>query len=150
MSKKSVPISIHTFVAERAHFLCKYCLSPENFSSVDFSIEHILPSARGGSDELNNLAFACQRCNNHKFTHVEAVDPETNENAPLYNPRVAQWETHFRWSEEFLFLIGISSTGRATIQKLRLNRKGAVNLRWLLHAKGEHPFSLSTMLTDNE
>jgi 5-methylcytosine-specific restriction endonuclease McrA len=50
-------------VAERADFLCEYCFSPRRFSPDSFSIEHIQPKSKSGSDDLDNLALACQGCN---------------------------------------------------------------------------------------
>jgi len=57
----------------------------------------------------------------------------------LYNPRKDKWQEHFNWSEDFLFVEGISPTGRATVVTLDLNRNSLVNLRAVLFAFGEHP-----------
>jgi 5-methylcytosine-specific restriction endonuclease McrA len=64
-------------VAERARYCCEYCQSQLKFAADSFSVEHIVPLSRGGSDDLSNLALACQRCNNAKFVAVEAIDPLT-------------------------------------------------------------------------
>jgi 5-methylcytosine-specific restriction endonuclease McrA len=64
-------------IAQRAHFCCEYCLSQYELSHDDFSIEHIIPTSKGGGDALGNLAFSCQSCNNHKYTFTEALDPAT-------------------------------------------------------------------------
>lgn len=49
------------------------------------------------------------------------------------------WQNHFTWSSNFTELIGISSIGRATIETLRLNRAGIINIRRLLFLDGLHP-----------
>src|SRR5207244_2768256 len=85
--------------------------------------EHIIPHVAGGTDDLSNLALSCQGCNNHKYTSVTALDPVTGERVPLFHPRAHVWAEHFVWSEDFTLLIGLTPTGRATIQKLRLNRQ---------------------------
>jgi hypothetical protein len=139
MSKKRLSAKDRDFVAERACFLCEYCRISQDFSTVNFSVEHIVPAALGGTNALDNLAYSCQLCNNHKFTHTHAIDPETRESVPLFHPRQDQWDAHFRWSDDFQMIVGISPTGRATVDKLHLNRKGAVNLRRVLHADGSHP-----------
>ena len=54
-------------VRERAKFLCEYCHSLEEASASLFSIDHIIPQSLSGSDESNNLALACQRCNGHRY-----------------------------------------------------------------------------------
>lgn len=65
---------IKKLVRERAENRCEYCLSPADFSPGPFSIEHIVPKTKGGSDDLDNLAFACQGCNGRKYNHTEAKD----------------------------------------------------------------------------
>lgn len=126
-------------IAERAFECCEYCRSQLRFSPDPFSIEHILPRSKGGSDELNNLALACQGCNAHKYTATEATDPASGERVALYHPRKDTWEEHFVWSEDASLIIGLSPKGRATVGKLRLNRPGVVNLRRVLAELREHP-----------
>lgn len=57
---------------------------------------------------------------------------------PLFHPRADAWKMHFKWSEDFTKLEGLSSVGRATIEKLRLNRPNLTNLRAVL-AKVQGP-----------
>ena len=102
-------------------------------------MEHVILRSRAGSDALDNLAWSCQACNNRKFTAVQAVDPQTGELAVLYHPRSHSWRDHFRWSADWLILIGETPTGRATITRLDLNRSNVVNLRSVLTPAGKHP-----------
>ena len=102
-------------------------------------MEHITPRSKGGTNDSDNLANACQGCNNHKFVSTEAVDPLTGEFVPLYHPRRDHWLDHFGWDEDYTLVVGLTPTGRATVEKLKLNRKGVVNLRRLLHERGLHP-----------
>jgi hypothetical protein len=102
-------------VRGRAHGICEYCRSPEN------------------------LAFACQGCNNHKYTKTDAIDPVSGEVMPLFHPRRDRWRDHFVWSHDFSRIIGLTAKGRATVETLRLNRPGLVNLRRALFLHGEHP-----------
>ena len=126
-------------VAARARGCCEYCLCPERFSPTPFSVEHVVPVSRGGGDRVDNLAFACQGCNNFKYVSTEARDPVTGQPAPLYNPRIDRWESHFGWSEDFTLVIGLTPSGRATVVKLQLNRPGVRNLRRVLHDARLHP-----------
>ncbi len=126
-------------VAARAGGCCEYCRSQARFSSDSFSIEHIVPRARGGASDPTNLALSCQGCNNRKFTATDAIDPSTGELTPLYNPREHRWSEHFAWNDDFTALIGLTPTGRATIVKLVLNRAAVVNLRRVLREADEHP-----------
>ncbi|GAB4407454.1 MAG: hypothetical protein OHK0039_09970 [Bacteroidia bacterium] len=126
-------------VERRAADCCEYCRSQARFSPDPFSIEHIVPRSRGGSDDPPNLALTCQGCNNRKYTATQAPDPLTGQMAPLYHPRQDAWENRFRWDEHCVLILGISPTGRATAHKLGLNRPALVNLRRVLYAAGEHP-----------
>ncbi|HEX9929732.1 MAG TPA: HNH endonuclease signature motif containing protein [Pyrinomonadaceae bacterium] len=78
---------IRKTVEERAKKLCEYCQSPLEFSSDPFSVEHIFPISKGGTDDLENLALACQGCNGHKSTKIEAFDAVSQATAIFYNPR---------------------------------------------------------------
>jgi hypothetical protein len=98
-----------------------------------------MPVYFGGSNDLENLAFACQGCNNIKFTKIVGIDPESNTHAPLFNPRKAFWAAHFAWDDSLLWIIGMSKVGRATVNSLKLNRLEVRNLRRLLLLIGEHP-----------
>lgn len=126
-------------VAQRARHCCEYCQSQARFSPDPFSIEHITPRSRGGTSDPSNLALACQGRNNRKYTSTKVVDPITGESVPLFHPREQKWGDHFIWNEAYTLILGRTPTGRATIEKLKLNRIGLVNLRRVLHSIGEHP-----------
>jgi hypothetical protein len=98
-----------------------------------------MPASRAGTDDLDNIAFACQACNGYKHTSTTARDPVTGDIVPLFNPRTDCWQDHFAWSQDFSTVSGVTPIGRATVEKLDVNREGVVNLRRVLHAAGEHP-----------
>ena len=126
-------------VRERAKGICEYCQSQEDFATESFSVEHIIPVALGGKTVLENLALACQGCNSHKYIKSSAIDPAVDKVVGLFHPRQSTWTEHFQWSNDFLEIIGITSTGRATIAALKLNRQRLVNLRRAVYSIGEHP-----------
>ena len=64
-------------VKREAQDCCEYCGAQEVYSPDTFSIEHIQPIAKGGTNDFDNLANACQGCNNRKYTRTEAIDPLT-------------------------------------------------------------------------
>jgi len=139
MSEERVTAAQKRLVVERANGCCEYCLSQLLYSPDPFSVEHIVPLSRGGSSDLDNLALACQGCNNRKYTSITGIDPVTGEHAPLFHPRQQQWADHFAWSDDFALVIGLTPTGRVTIEKLQLNRAGVVNLRQALFNASVHP-----------
>jgi hypothetical protein len=127
------------YIIARAKQCCEYCYSQVAFSPQSFSVEHIIPRHKGGQTTLENLALSCQGCNNFKHTKIEGVDPLTEQVLPLYHPRQQIWHEHFAWNDDYTLVIGLTTTGRATIQELKLNRAGVVNLRRVLFAMSEHP-----------
>ena len=98
-----------------------------------------IPRSQGGVTSLENLALACQGCNNHKYNKTKSGDPVTNQLVDLFHPRIQRWREHFTWDERFERIIGLTATGRATVEALQLNRLELINLRRLLYAAGEHP-----------
>lgn len=126
-------------VEDRAGGLCEYCQLPHELSAQPFSIEHIIPKSKEGTNELDNLALACQACNNAKYNKTGAVDPISQQTVPLYNPRLDDWNEHFAWSEDFSEIVGLTAKGRATVKTLKMNRERTVKLRNFLIQFGEHP-----------
>ncbi len=139
MRRRHLPDAGRRRVANRAAGCCEYCAAQAAFSQDALSVEHILPSSRGGSNSSDNLALSCQGCNNFKFTATAAVDPVTGERVALFHPRHDRWLEHFAWSEDWTEVLGLTAVGRATIVRLQLNRAGLVNQRRVLRAMGEHP-----------
>lgn len=139
MSEQPSQAELKEAVFERAARCCEYCSSQVKFCPDPFSVEHIVPRALGGSDDLSNLALSCQGCNNHKFTSLQARDPFSGQLVPLYNPRTHRWDEHFAWRDDYARLIGLTPTGRATVARLQLNREGVVNLREALRHTLRHP-----------
>ncbi|MGH9802229.1 MAG: HNH endonuclease [Blastocatellia bacterium] len=139
MTKRRVSRQLQQLVSERANFCCEYCLSQEAYSPDPFSIEHILPEARGGTNTEDNLARACQGCNNLKYDKTTAIDLITLQEVPLFHPRKDVWSEHFVWNQDLTELVGLTPTGRATVAELKLNRQNVVNLRTVLLIARQHP-----------
>ena len=139
MPDQPVTVRLRRLVEARACGCCEYCLSQARFATQPFSVEHIIARSQGGPTDVDNLALACQGCNNHKYIRTEGRDPVSGASAPLYHPRRQRWHEHFAWNDDFTLIIGLTPVGRATVETLRLNREGLVNLRRVLVAMGEHP-----------
>ena len=127
-----IPVSIRQSVCDLAQNCCEYCVCPAEYSPASFTINHIQPRQSGGLSVLENLAWACNGCNGYKHTRTHYVDSETQEEVILFNPRQENWDHHFTWNSSYTKINGRSPTGRATIEALKLNRSGAMNLRRLL------------------
>lgn len=139
MSYKRVTVQQKRNIIKRANGCCEYCRSQSHFATQSFSIDHIVPLSKGGKSTLDNLAFACQGCNNHKYNKTEVIDPVSKNAVPLYNPRLQRWYDHFGWNDDFTLIIGTTPTGRATVEALKLNREYLINLRRVLYNLREHP-----------
>jgi len=103
-------------------------------------IEHILPRAKGGTDEESNLWLSSPLCNRYKADWTVARDPETGEVTALFNPRLQLWSEHFRWSADGLRIIGQTPVGRATVAALHLaDDPDALLVRAFWVLAGWHP-----------
>lgn len=139
MSEKHIPADLRRLVRSRASGICEYCHSQASFSPQPFSVEHIKPRAAGGQTIDDNLALSCQGCNGHKHIKEQAADPITGNVVPLYHPRQQRWRDHFAWRSDAKLVVGLTPTGRATVEALRMNRPELVNLREVLYAAQKHP-----------
>lgn len=126
-------------VEERAGGLCEYCQCTQDFSPQPFTLEHIIPKSKAGTDDLDNLALACSACNNSKYDKTESIDPLTKQTVLLFHPRKDVWNEHFMWNKDFTEIIGLTKTGRATVKTLKLNRERIVKIRKSLYLLGKHP-----------
>jgi hypothetical protein len=118
---------------------CGYCLSPQPLVLGRLEIEHIVPRAKGGSDNPDNLWLACRLCNGFKGTQTEGLDPETGQRLGLFDPRRQQWRDHFEWSADGTRILGRTSCGRATVIAMQLNNVIAVMVRREWAAAGWRP-----------
>jgi hypothetical protein len=121
-------------VRQRAGFRGEYCHLPEDLSELRFQVDHLVAEKRGGPTSLENLDWACFRCNSHKGPNLAGLDDRTGMMARLFNPRMDEWSGHFRWTGAKL--TGKTPEGRATIHVLCINRTDSVLLRRSLLAEG--------------
>jgi HNH endonuclease len=139
MSRNKISESIQDRVRSRANYLCEFCHADERWQYVRFTIDHVLPVSLGGSDDLDNLTLACFHCNRRKTNHLIGIDPESQAEVLLFNPRQNTWKEHFIWSIDGLCIKGISAIGRATEATLSLNRDRVISIRTADRAIARHP-----------
>ncbi|MEG4211409.1 HNH endonuclease [Microcoleus sp. S13_B4] len=119
--------------------MCEYCHASEQWQYVEFTIEHIIPLTKKGSNNIDNLALACFHCNRQKSDKTTAIDTQSSVEVPLFNPRQDTWNEHFIWSADGLSIVGLTTIGRATVTALVLNRERVINIRTADKAIGRHP-----------
>ncbi len=108
--------------------LLEYCLTCRDTIGQTMHVEHIDPN---GDDDPENLCLACPTCNLSKSRATSALDPLTGMTVPLFHPRRQQWQEHFRWVENARRVQGLTPTGRATVERLRMNQERLVVARAL-------------------
>ena len=122
-----------------ADYRCEYCKTSSRLTGTPPVMEHILPRSLGGTDERENLAASCYRCNEFKGAKTHAVDPEMGQLVALFNPRTQAWTEHFVWVNGGTHIAGLTPTGRATVITLRLNNENVVEARAIWIESGWHP-----------
>jgi hypothetical protein len=132
-----VPPKLRLRVIGRANGRCEYCGLSSLGQAATFHIDHIIPQAAGGMTHFDNLALACIHCSLRKCARQRVRDPRSGKMAPIFHPRQHHWNLHFRWVG--LRLIGITPTGRATIEALGLNTPDHLIIRGFEKKLGRHP-----------
>lgn len=134
-----IPVALRREIEAQFNHCCAYCHTAERLVAATFEVEHIVPLAVGGETVLTNLCFSCPMCNRYKGVQQTAVDPQTNATVQLFHPQQDEWDKHFAWNEDSSELIGLTETGRATIDALKINRSQLVRVRKMWVKLGEHP-----------
>ena len=134
-----LPDELKNKIRRTAQNRCGYCLTPQEIVSMPLEIEHLRPTAEGGTDEEENLWLACRNCNGFKHAKTRHVDPQTNIETAIFNPRKQIWNEHFEFSEDGIEIIGKTACGRATVIALRLNFEQAVSARKIWVSVGWYP-----------
>lgn len=119
-------------VCRRAGDACEYCRIPQRATPlITFHVEHVTAKQHGGSDDPDQLALACDRCNAYKGPNLTSIDPDSGNIVLLFNPREDAWSDHFIFVGGRI--VGLTATGRATVRLLNMNAPRRVQLRdeWL-------------------
>jgi HNH endonuclease len=117
-------------VRERFALRCGYCGVREDGVGATLTIDHHRPRSHGGTDESENLVYACPRCNEHKGAYWHEDDPPY---IRLLHPGREDLALHVHEDEDGR-LTGVTTEGSFFIEKLRLNRSPLVAYRMRLRA----------------
>jgi hypothetical protein len=94
----------------------------------ELEIDHCHPVSAGGSDEDENLVYACTACNRFKGDYAPA--PGAPETLRLLHPKRDNLEIHIVETAQGR-LSGLTERGWFHIQRLHLNRSQLVETRGL-------------------
>jgi HNH endonuclease len=133
----TIPASLRRFVIQRADNRCEYCGISQIGQVATFHLDHIIPVVAGGETSSENLALACVSCSLRKGAKQTLRDLETGKVVSAFNPRQLVWKENFGWNG--VQVVGLTATGRATIEALDLNRSTMLAIREEEKLLGRHP-----------
>lgn len=124
-------------VAERAGFLCEYCLIAEADTFFGCEVDHIISEKHGGATQPDNLAYACAFCNRYKGSDIGSIAWEQSVFSRFYNPRKDRWAGHFNLNGTAIE--PLTMIGAVTVRILRMNTEERLLERMALEAQGRYP-----------
>lgn len=65
-----IPDSVRQYVFQRNNYQCQSC--GKTHQETQLTIDHIIPLAKGGSNDISNLQTLCFNCNRQKRHHLDA------------------------------------------------------------------------------
>ena len=66
----NIPASVRKYVLQRDNYQCQSCGA--NKQKASLNIDHIIPLAKGGSNDISNLQVLCSKCNQKKKHHFDS------------------------------------------------------------------------------
>lgn len=112
---------VRILVRQRTGYTFEFRGVTETDTGGELTVDHFQPQSQGGVDALDNLIYACHRCNQYKLDYwpVEPEDPH------LWNPRNEPASAHFVETSDGT-LRPLTATGAFTLARMRLNRSSLV------------------------
>lgn len=119
---------------------CGYCAITETDTGGEMTVDHYMPRAVGGGDELDNLVYACWKCNQYKHGFWPNDDDIVRQRRILH-PLLDDLAVHLYTNGQTGQIEALTETGHFHIVTLRLNRPQLVKhrlrqqLQQMLHEK---------------
>ncbi len=105
-------------------FSCGYCGVTESEVGSYLTMDHFQPLYLGGSDDINNLIYACHACNLYKSSAGNLLAP------PVLHPHKIEMNLHIIAQPDGI-LKGLTPEGLQHIEILHLNRPPLIQRRKL-------------------
>ncbi len=66
-ARQTIPLNVRWAVLKRDKYKCAKCgRSPSSNHKVELEVDHIIPVAKGGTNDIENLQTLCKDCNRGK------------------------------------------------------------------------------------
>lgn len=137
MSRSYISAQLRRLVAERADFLCEYCLLAEVDAFFGCQVDHAISEKHGGPTEAGNLVYACAFCNRAKGSDIGSIIWERGDFVRFFNPRTDHWADHFELVDGVIE--GLTDIGEVTARILGFNLPERIAERRDLQALGLYP-----------
>jgi HNH endonuclease len=98
-------------------YTCGYCGITETDVGSEMTVDHFMPRIAGGGDDLDNLVYACWKCNQLKHDFC------------ILHPLLDDISIHLHPNEQTGLIDAITETGRFHVATIRLNRPQLVKYR---------------------
>ncbi len=116
------------FVRKIHQYACGYCGITEVSAGSELTVDHYQPLASGGTEDDNNLVYACVKCNQFKHDYW----PNTEQLARglrILHPLLDDISVHISPNNETGLLVALTITGAFHIKLLHLNRPQLIEHR---------------------
>jgi 5-methylcytosine-specific restriction endonuclease McrA len=133
-----VSAELRAAVMRRADMRCDYCLIHQDDAVFAHEVDHIISRQHGGETIDGNLAYSCMVCNRYKGANLSSISV-SGDLVRLFNPRLSNWEDHFRLDEAVIQ--PLDPIGEGTARLLRLNAAERVARRRILQQLRRYPRS---------
>jgi 5-methylcytosine-specific restriction endonuclease McrA len=74
-------------VLQRDQYICVYC------NGEATQVDHVIPRAKGGSHDLDNLVACCATCNSRKGSRSHASFLEVTSTPPVFSSRISPMQS---------------------------------------------------------
>lgn len=140
-TRKAISKGLRFEVFKRDSFRCQYC--GRSAPDVILEVDHIIPVAEGGKNDLLNLITSCRDCNRGKgakrLTDTTAIDRQKKQLDDL-NAIREQTEMLVQWKQELLTLsesqVDAINALIENIDGRHLNESGRKHIRSLIKRFG--------------
>lgn len=137
MARPYISTELRKLVAERADFLCEYCLISASDRVSGCQFDHLISVKHGGATLADNLCYACIFCNLQKGIDLGSINWETGELVRFFNSRRDFWKEYFQLKEAFIQ--PTTDIGSVTARILDFNNKERLKERQLLIEIAKYP-----------